>query len=565
MFQFKAPKHFLLLPFFLIAGCGQGLNEPKAPAKTQNQLAVDELFKDWDVAGSAGASVAVIQEGELLYSSAYGEAQVEYGVAIDPTTVFHVASVTKQFTAFGIALLADQDLLSLEDDIRTYIPEVPDFGTKITIRQLANHTSGLRDQWNLLALGGWRVDDVITLGHVMKMVTRQNALNFPPNEEYNYSNTGFTLLAEIVARVGGKPFPIWMEENVFLPLGMDHTLIYDDHEKIVNNRAYSYHTDETGLKKSILSYAITGATSLFTTAEDLTLWMNNFSTHVLGSDEVHNNFRTQGVLNNGETIDYAMGIVASEYRGLKVLGHGGADAGFRSNVIYFPGQKFGVAVLSNLASFNPGGLAEQIADIYLTDQLTPREEPKEETPIETVDVAEDILETYVGLYGFVEMEGLTMEVELEDGALSSVDPNGVIHNFKAIAQNRFTSDKNNTKFEFRENEEGVIDMVIDFGREFMAKRIKKLNLTDTQLKVYVGDYYSTELETSYRIIVRDGALVAVHSRHQDIGLKALEADKFGGTEWFFGETRFERNEEGSITAMFVSSGRVKDLKFIKSQ
>ena len=250
------------------------LNFVKPKALTPGDQ-VDEVFAPWDNKDSPGAAVAVVQNGTIVYKKGYGMANLEYDIPNSPSTVFHIASVSKQFTAFSILLLEKAGKLSLDDDIRKYIPEVPDFGKTITLRHLATHTSGMRDQWNLLAMAGWRLDDVITKEQVLKLVSKQKALNFNPGEEFVYCNTGFTLLAEVVARVSGQSFAEFTQANIFSPLKMKSTLFYDDHEKIVKNRAYSYH-EANGYKKSVLSYANVGATSLFTTAEDLSLWALNF-------------------------------------------------------------------------------------------------------------------------------------------------------------------------------------------------------------------------------------------------------------------------------------------------
>ncbi|HZM99550.1 MAG TPA: serine hydrolase, partial [Pyrinomonadaceae bacterium] len=194
---------------------------------------VDQLFATWDKPESPGAAIAVIKDGIVVYKRGYGSANLEYNVPITPQTVFHVASVSKQFTAFAIALLASQGKLSLDDDIRKHLPEVPDFGKKITVRHLIHHTSGLRDQWTLLGMAGWRLDDVITKEHIMKMVRYQRELNFDPGAENLYSNTGYTLLAVIVERVSGQSFREYTEANIFKPLGMTNTHFHDDHEEIV--------------------------------------------------------------------------------------------------------------------------------------------------------------------------------------------------------------------------------------------------------------------------------------------------------------------------------------------
>jgi len=215
-----------------------------ADAATTNEGRVDQLFTVYDSQHTPGAAVAIVSNGSVIYKNGYGMSNLEYDIPISPSTVFHIASVSKQFTAFALLLLEKDGKLSLDDDIRTYIPEVPDFGETITLRHLANHTSGLRDQWNLLALAGWQLDDVITKEHIMKLVERQKELNFKPGEEYLYCNTGFTLMAEVVARVSGKSFAEFTKDRIFGPLEMNNTLFYDDHEKIVKNRAYSYYSDQ---------------------------------------------------------------------------------------------------------------------------------------------------------------------------------------------------------------------------------------------------------------------------------------------------------------------------------
>ncbi|HTH57807.1 MAG TPA: serine hydrolase domain-containing protein [Cyclobacteriaceae bacterium] len=324
-----------------------------------------------------GVSVAVARDGKVVYSNGFGYADIEQEAKVTPQTIFHIASVSKQFTAFAIAMLANQGKLSVNDDIRKYLPELHDFGTPITINHLIHHTSGLRDQWNLLAIAGWRLDDVITQKQIMRVISRQRDLNFKPGDEEMYCNTGYTLMAEIVERVSGKSFPQWAQENIFVPLGMKNTLVYNDHEKIVKGRAYSYNQAADGFRKSVLSYANDGATSLFTTPEDLCQWAMNFENIKVGNPKVMDMMNQRFVLNRGDTINYAFGQVMEKYKGLRAISHGGGDAGYRTFLLRFPEQHFSVVVFSNLGSFNPAGLCYQIADIYLADQLK-EEKPKDE-------------------------------------------------------------------------------------------------------------------------------------------------------------------------------------------
>jgi len=369
---------------------------------------MDQIIKARVDENGPGVSVAVSRDRQIIYNKGFGYANLEYNIKNTPQTIFHVASVSKQFTAFAIAMLADEGKLSLDDDVRKYIPELRDFGDTIRIRHLLHHTSGLRDQWSLLVMAGWRFDDVITMNQIMRMVSRQKELNFKPGEEMLYCNTGFTLMAEIVGRVSGTPFPEWMKEHVFEPLEMNSSLIYDDHEKIVNNRAYSYSRTDTGYQKSVLSYANYGATSLFTTVEDLSKWANNFETMKVGNANVMAMMEQKFVLNNGDTIDYALGQIINTYKGLKMASHSGADAGYRTFLARLPEQHFSVAVFSNLGQFSAAALSRSIIDVFLADEL--KEEPEQAQPVSqpeeetSFDVSTVNLSDYTGRFYSDELE-----------------------------------------------------------------------------------------------------------------------------------------------------------------
>lgn len=337
--------------------------------------AIDALFAAWDRPDGPGGAVAVIEAGEVIYARGYGSAQLEDQTPITPRTVFHVASVSKQFTAFAVVLLATRGVVDLDADVRRYLPEMPDFGAPLTLRQLIHHTSGLRDQWDLLTMAGWRMDDVITHHDVLQLIVHQRELNFPPGERHSYCNTGYTLLAEVVSRVTGKSLREFAAEEMFAPLGMDQTHFHDDHQHLVPHRAYSYAAREGGgWQHSVLSYAIVGATSLFTTVLDLARWQENFALREIGGDAALEILLQRAVLNDGTEISYAGGLTHGTYRGLPTVSHSGGDAGFRSFLIRFPEQDFSVAVLGNAASFNPQRPAYEIADQFLEHEMA--EAPK---------------------------------------------------------------------------------------------------------------------------------------------------------------------------------------------
>ena len=335
---------------------------------------VDQLFAEWNRSDSPGAALAVTRDGEIIYKRGYGTANLEYDIPITPTTIFDIASVSKQFAAFAITTLSHNGKLLLDADIRTYLPDVPDFGNTITIRHLLHHTSGLRDWVQSLVIAGDLMDDVISFKHILKMARHQKALNFEPGSEFLYSNTGYNLLAEIVERVTGNSFREWTDTHIFKPLAMTDSHFHDDYEMILKNRAYSYQAVEnSGYKHAVNNTTALGSSSLYSTVEDLAKWILNFDDTRIGEQIVIEQMHQRGVLNNGEQIDYAFGLNIGEYRGLKTVGHSGSWRGFRSHLMRFPDQKFGVVILCNLDTFNPLRLAEKVADLYLADVLDPVE------------------------------------------------------------------------------------------------------------------------------------------------------------------------------------------------
>ncbi len=547
---------------FVLLCCWLATTAPAQNGADPRTKKVDQLFATWDKPESPGAAIAVIKDGAVVYKRGYGSANLEYNIPITPQTVFHVASVSKQFTAFAITLLANQGKLSLDDDIRKHLPEVPDFGKKITIRHLIHHTSGLRDQWTLLGMAGWRLDDVITKEHIMKMVRHQKELNFDPGAENLYSNTGYTLLAVIVERVSGQSFRDYTAANIFKPLGMTDTHFHDDHEEIVKNRAYSYSSAGPGggLKAAPLNYANVGATSLFTTAEDLARWVINFEDKKIGGADVIKQMQQQGVLNGGKQLNYAFGLSIGPYRGLNTVGHAGGDAAYRSYVVWFPEQRFGVAVLSNFGSLNPNQMATKIADIYLADKLA-AEPPKPASAERTaVKVDPALFDIYAGRYL---LDGRTLvTITKEDNKLMGQAAGQPKSELIPQSDTAFFVNAGNSEITFERDEKGN---VVRFAMKNASQNLsaKRLNAPAPaeQLTQFTGDYYSPELGTSYTLVVKEGKLVAQHRRHDDIPLTELDGDLFSSNRWFFQSVQFTRNSEKRITGFRLTSGRVRNLRF----
>jgi CubicO group peptidase (beta-lactamase class C family) len=549
----------------MVAAAGLGMGSAGTVlAQTAEAERVDALFAEWNDPASPGTAVAVVRNGEIVLERGYGSAQVEHGVPITPTTIFHVASVTKQFTTFAIALLADRGELTLDDDVRLHIPELPDFGMPLTLRQLIHHTSGIRDQWELLAMAGWRLDDVITRDHVLALATRQRELNFDPGTDHLYSNMGYTLLAEVVERVGGQPFPAWMEENVFRPLGMTSTHMHDDHERVVPGRAYSYRgSPSDGWRNAVLSYANAGATSLFTTAGDLARWLRNYETGAVGGPAVVAQMRERGVLASGDTLPYAFAIVKGEHRGRTTWSHGGADAGFRSMVLHFPEEGLGVVVLSNLASFNPGRLAAAVADVYLGIEESTVEAPAVAagTPARrgAVVVPTRVLESYAGRW---DVQGVGIVTLRRERAGLVAEAAGQRIPLVAESDTTFRAENITVRFV---REGGTVERVLvqAGGPELPGRRLPARPLGAAEVAAYAGDYFSPELETLYRVRAAGDALEIRHVRHGNGRLERVDGDLFSGSSWFLGRVAFTRDDAGRVDGFRATGNRVRDLRFVR--
>ncbi len=537
-----------------------------AQAQIDNQKQVDALFAKWDTDNTPGAAVAIVRDVAIVYKKGFGMANLEYDIPITPTSIFHIASLSKQFTVFSVLLLEKQGKLSLDDDIRKYIPEVPDFGKTITLRHLASHTSGLRDQWNLLAMAGWRLDDVITKEQILKLVSQQKELNFNPGDEFAYCNTGFTLLAEVVARVSEMSFAEFTKANIFEPQGMNNTLFYDDHEKIVKNRAYSYKYAPEGYKKSVLNYANVGATSLFTTVEDLCLWAMNFNDIKVGDSTIISKMNTLAVLNNGKTFGGALGQFVDTYKGLKEIQHSGADAGYRSYLTRFPDENFAVAVFSNSAEFNPGNIAHQVVDIYLKDKIKADDRPKiveQENNDGSVAVEEKTLAKYVGQFEL--NPGLIITINEKDNMLQAQATGQPVFNLKTLSNTKFTAEVVGATIEFIPDADDSVKLLKLYqgGHIMEARRVNLSDKSFVDLSEFSGKYYSEELATTYNFIATDNKLIAKHNRLSDFNIIPVKQNRFTGDVWFFGQIDFVRDENNTISGFKVSNGRVRNVYFEK--
>lgn len=546
----KQSVFFLILFIFLIISCDNELSKEER---------VDQIFSPWDTSDTPGAAISIVQEGEIVFKKAYGMANLEYDIPITTSSVFNIASISKQFTIFSILLLEKEGKLSLDDDIRTYLPEVPDFGKTITLRQLASHTSGLREIEEVLTIAGWRDDDLVTIDDILNVLSMQKKLNFDPGEEFLYSNIGYTLLSEVIPRVSWQSLAQYTKENIFIPLGMTNTLFFDDSDEIVKNRTYSYYPYSDQYKKNDQNRETAGPSNLFTTVEDLSLWAMNFSTMKVGDPESFNKMNQLAVLNNGESVDYGLGQVIDRYNGIQEISHGGGTAGYRSYFTRFPDQDLSVAVMSNDASFPPRQVAHKIVDIYLKDEFPPI---SSESSDNMITVEKKLSDSYVGEYEF--NPGFTINITSLNGELVGQLTNQRKFEMKPISITEFVADNIDGVIEFIGNDKGKIETLFmnHNGMKKKALRIEPFDKSSVEIEQYTGKYYSDELLITYNMTVENNILLAKHLRAEYIALKPWNVDIF--TEHLSqGWVEFVRNENMDIIGFKFSTDIARELWFQK--
>jgi CubicO group peptidase (beta-lactamase class C family) len=518
---------------------------------------VDKLFAEWDSTVTPGVSMAIIHNGEIIYKRGYGMANLEHNIPNSPETVFRIGSTSKQFTAACIAILSLKGKLSLDDDIRKYLPELPAYEKPITVRHLVHHISGIRDYLGLAYLSGKSGDDFYTAEETVDMIARQRGLNFVPGDEFLYSNSGYFLLGVIVSRVSGKSLDAFAQEHIFKPLGMTNTHFHDDYTKIVKKRADGHAKTEDGFKILNTTLNHVGDGGVFTTVEDLYLWDQAFYNHKLGK-ELMDLLHQTGVLNNGKELEYAFGLNVTEYKGLNLVAHGGAFVGFRADMIRFPEKRFTVICLANLASISPSRLCRQVADIYLADKLTEEKAPEEEAESETpVTLTQEELKNKVGKYTDEE-ESFVADISLKEGTLI-VEARGLSFALIPLSQSRFISKDAPVEIliEFypEEGKATGARMTIDRDREIPLVKIPDIPpLTKEQLEAYTGSYYTDELPATYVLVLEEGKLLFKHRNAPEETFKLIDTDKFLSG---YGKIEFIRGKRKRITGFYLDAGRVR--------
>lgn len=495
---------------------------------------VDRVFARYD-RNTPGCAVGLAKNGVTLHTQGYGSANLEYRVPLTDSTVMESGSVAKQFTSAAMVLLQQDGRLSLDDDIRKYLPEVPDFGQRITIRHLLTHTSGLRDQWGLLGLEGRGPGtQVHSPRTTLDLVAHQRMLNFPVGSEYLYSNTGYALAALIIERVSGQSLQEFTQQRLFRPLGMTHTQWRDDFTRVVANRATAYAPVRDGEWRQDMPFTnMIGNGGVLSTMADLMKWNENLDEPRVGGTSFTRTMETRMRLASGRTIPYALGLVNEDYDGVREVSHSGSTAGYRTFLARYPDQRVSVAVWCSNASANATALAHQVADLVLTK---PQRAATQAGQAASVRLSSAVLAKWAGVYRDPHTDQV-ITIAAADTAWRRGFPEPVF---------RTTGARREFILARASGDTSVFEEV--------HPAAARINTRD-----FAGRYVSDELDVVLSVVGKDGKLYLQRRPADEFELRRAYADAF--TAAGLGSVRFVRDAKGAVSGLSIFAGRVLDVRF----
>lgn len=560
-----APSIFLRIASAVLIAIASAAGVIDAARAESRPYLVDKLFQPWNHTDTPGMTVAILQGGKTVYVRGFGMANVEMSVPNGPNIVYPLASNSKQFTAFAIRLLESEGKLSLADDVRKYVPELPDFGETITLEMLIHHSSGLRDATSLLDLQGYGPEDAVSRQQALDLLWRQRELNFRPGSEYRYNNTNYLLLGLVVERVSDMPLARFWERRIFQPLGMAATGASSDPMSIIPRRASGYGRDKDRYSPRQTPDALMGASGISSTIGDLTKWLANFDDpKAVGNSALIAAMLRTGTLSDGTPITYASGLHREHYRGLPFIEHSGHNWGYKTEILRFPGRNLTIIILANTDNSDPPSLAFKIADIYLKDEFPPSP-PKPvamATPLHLID-------RYTGTYAVA--TGTTLRAPGRQYVFRREDFMGPAAQLIASSPTNFYSPQSDFRARFVPSPEGSRSQRVvihnDDGDDFVARRVPEAvmplppDLADAS--ALVGDYWSPELGVLYRVSQRDGKLWLRYPRGE-AELHPQARDTFLWRQEPY-SIRFERSGI-KVDGFLVTqpNQRVRDLRFSKT-
>ncbi|MGG7438471.1 serine hydrolase domain-containing protein [Chryseobacterium arthrosphaerae] len=543
-------KPIIKLTLFLFYALNFGILSAQSGTRDEIRKA-DSLINNYSDPKAPGMAVGIIRDGKIIYKKTYGLANLEDKIPVTDSTAFDIASVSKQFTAFIMLLAEREGRLSLEDDIRTYLPELKNLPYKITVRQLANHTHGLPDFTSIKRLQGFGDEFRVTNDQAIKTVLAIKSINFKPGERYAYNNTGFMLLAEILHRVYKKEFRELLKEYIFQPLKMNSSTAVDDPLKITPNRAESYQESNATFFKYPLGQMENGSSNIFTTLNDLCIWALNYQKPVIGNREIYDKMQQNTFLNSGNRIEYGLGLQTGKYKGLNIVFHGGGTAGYRSYILHIPAYRLSVVLAGNKGNFDGLFIAYKLVDLFLGNHQVLSAQPQKMSYTSAeLKKFEGMYEINPGNYLEISSDGKNLYQGKSKMLLTIMgdDQFGI----PAIPTASVTFHKETLTFN-----------VGDFA--FVCKKVKlepiKVNKAD--LNKLTGFYRNEEFNTIYQLLVEGNTLIARHYINPDVLLYPLSPTNFYSHKSFLGQLDFRKDKKGNVTGFILAGANIANVEFKK--
>lgn len=520
---------------------------------------IDGLFSEWKNPNGPGGVVLVTQNNKTVFEKAYGLENISYKIPTSSETIFNIGSMSKQFTAMGIVLLQMEGKLSIDDDIKKFLPELNNFVKPITIRHLLHHTSGFRSSPELFGLAGWRDGDAISNEDFYRYLAKQTSLNFEPGSEYMYSNSGYILLAKIIENVSKQNFKSWMKEKIFQPLQMNSTFIEENSSNVVSKVATSYSEIEPSVFNYVENNDLTyGASNVYSTCSDILKWSKNFNEALTKWKSAFEMLKTVDVLNSGQKNNYGFGVFVDDFFGNHRIQHTGAIAGFRSIMYSYPDENLEIIILSNFTFNQLSKTADQISQLFLQNKSKAETHQEEIKPILIND---EVLKKHEGMY-WSDKNNYSRKIYLENNTLWYLRSNNKKSPLIPISTTEFQmggiNEKLLIKFDANTNTMKLIsaDNSIDVFEKYVDKP-----LLNEDLKEYTGTFYSSELETYYTIILKDDKLIGYHSRFGEFDIQILKHDVLSWSG--MAVSKYKRNKKGTINGLTITMSRIRDLWFEK--
>lgn len=569
MIKLNFQKNYFPFSFFILAMLFSFIGNAQDLKQDPTKKDIEKVFEKWNKANQPGIAAAAISNGKVVFKKGFGSANLEHNIPITTSTIFHTGTWSWQFTAFAIMLLEDEGKLSFEDDIRKYIPEVPDFGVKITLHHLLSHTSGLDNYAALKPLAGWNNGDFFTKKHAFQFLKRQKELNNVPGKKYQVNHTNIMLLEEVVSKIAGIPYAQYAQENIFKPLGMTETFFQKEEGQIIANKATGYRAAGKKFNKVSSNFAAVGPSDLFTNIDDILKWISNFSNPKVGNTAIIKKMDTPALLNNQPVELKNSALYLGQHRhwnfkGTNKLYHIGDIGGYACKIVRFPDQNFSAVVLGNDGAYN-GYSTSFLADLFLEKYYS-----KPAPPTASSSSAKGIASKNLTASQLKKIEGtywnsdrfFTTKIELRDDTLRyfEVDFNWGT-NLEIVDKNTLRLADGGNLIEVKnDNGEKAITITLGGDTQLTSNFYESNEAWSNNLSAFVGTYYSEKLGTSYTFKIEDGKLVATHARLSDIVFTPLTKNTFKGSNPNFSEIVFEKKENGE-KGFRLKNRRVKNIWF----